>query len=320
MEANPTPENILVPATIPAQFLPVAEKKFVPPAPGEIITSLRTHNTYTCGNSIGEGNFGVVYSCTDTWNNDLAVKVLKPLGQPYDKIKAAAEAEFAKLVALRHPTITYIYDAFEYRDTFYIVTERCLGPVSDLFKLPDFKGPVWVLPIARSLLQAVHFLRINNLVHQDIHSGNVFTTFAKNELTSEATAVQFKLADMGVAKLFQEVDGQNTRNKLIYPPEVLRPAEFGPMDYRIDLYNVGLLLLQFACSKEITFTEQEILTGKPREMAEALPPPLNFALGKALRRHVPSRTSSAMELWRDLNASMPTPPPDLLNPIIPPFS
>jgi serine/threonine protein kinase len=314
MDATPTPNDKLIPAPLPAPNLPVAEKIFVPPAPGEIITSLRTQNTYTIGSPIGEGNFGLVYSCTDTWNNDLAVKVLKPRGLPYDKIKAAAEAEFVKLVALRHPSITYIYDAFEFRDTFYIVTERCLGPVAGLFNLQNFNGLVWVLPIARSLLQAVHFLHINGLVHQDIHSGNVFTTFVKDEMPSEAKAIQFKLADMGVAKLFQEVDGHNTRNNLILPPEVLRPSEFGPIDYRIDLYHVGLLLLQLAYSKEMTFSEQEILAGKPREMAEALPPPLNFALSKALRRHVPARTSGAMELWRDLNTSMPTTPPELQAP------
>jgi len=306
----------LIPAPTVAVMPSLPEKKFVPPVSGEIITSFRTQNTYTIGSSIGEGNFGMVYSCTDTWNNELAVKVLKPRGLPYDKIKAAAEAEFIKLVALRHPSITYIYDAFEYRDTFYIVTERCLGPVSGLLNLPNFDGQQWIMPIARCLLQAVHFLHINGLVHQDIHLGNVFTTFVKDEMPTDDKAIQFKLADMGVAKLFQEVDGQNTRNNLILPPEVLRSAEFGPMDYHIDLYHVGLLLLQLACSKEMSFSEEEILAGKPREMAEALPPPLNFALSKALRRHVPARTSSAMELWRDLNTSMPTTPPELQAPVV----
>jgi len=316
VETNPTPGDKLIAAPLPAQFLLVAKKTFVPPASGEIITSIRTQNTYTIGSSIGEGNFGMVYSCTDTWNNDLAVKVLKPLGLPYDKIKAAAEAEFVKLVALRHPNITYIYDAFEYRDTFYIVTERCFGPVSGIFNIPNFDGRLWIMPIARCLLQAVHFLHINGMVHQDIHPGNVFATFVKDEMFTNDKAIQFKLADMGVAKLFQEVDGQNTRNNSILPPEFLRPAEFGPMDYRIDLYHVGLLLLQLAHSKEMTFSEQEILAGSPREMAEALPPPLNFALGKALRRHVPARTSGAMELWRDLNASMPTSPPEVQAPVV----
>jgi serine/threonine protein kinase len=82
----------------------------------------------------------------------------------------------------------------------------------------------------------VHFLHINNLVHQDIHSGNVFTTFVKNEMPSDAKAIQFKLADLGVAKLFQEVNAQNTRADWILPPEVMRPGEFGPIDYHIDLY------------------------------------------------------------------------------------
>ncbi|MBI3736190.1 serine/threonine-protein kinase [Candidatus Sumerlaeota bacterium] len=289
----------------------VTPKAYFPPAPGEVITSLLTRNTYTIGQIIGEGHFGVVYSCTDAWDNDLAVKVLKPRGKPYAGIKAAAEAEFGKLVALRHPSITYVYDAFEYRDTFYIVTERCLGPVSGLFALNDFKGSLWIKPIARSLLQAVHFLHINGVVHQDIHSGNVFTTFVKDEMPTDAKAIQFKLADFGVAKVFHEIDAQNTRAEWMLPPEVLRPDEFGPIDSRIDIYHVGLLLLQLALSKDVQFTQAEVLAGKPRELAEALPPPLNFSLAKALRRHVPHRTFSPMELWRDLNTVLPSTPRQL---------
>jgi serine/threonine protein kinase len=101
----------------PVAALPTPpERKFVPPAPGEIITSFLTRNTYVIGTVIGEGHFGVVYSCTDNWNNELAVKVLKPLGMPYEKVKAAAEAEFVKLVALRHPSITYIPKACSISD------------------------------------------------------------------------------------------------------------------------------------------------------------------------------------------------------------
>jgi hypothetical protein len=109
---------------------------------------------------IGEGNFGIVYSCRDEWKNELAVKVLKPL-HTYEKVKASAEAEILKLLHLRHPNITYVYDAFEYRDTFYIVTERCFCPVADLFStIKDFDGPIWLMPIARCLLQALHYPRL----------------------------------------------------------------------------------------------------------------------------------------------------------------
>ena len=308
MKDAPNPQNHSISDQSIAPPAQLPEKQFVPPSLGEVITSLLTHNTYTIGHKIGEGHFGIVYSCTDIWGNELAVKVLKPLGLPYEKIKASAEAEFVKLVALRHPNITYIYDAFEYRDTFYIITERCFCPVSSLFAIPQFNGMAWVIPIARCLLQAVHYLHINNVAHQDIHSDNVFTAFVKDEMPTEAKAIQFKLADLGVAKLFTEVDAKNTRPQWILPPEILRPQEYGPVDYRIDLYHVALLLLQIALSKKMVFTPDEVLAGKPRETAETLPRPLNFALGKALRRHVPHRTSSAMELWRDLQPS-PTVPP-----------
>src|SRR6185312_979551 len=79
-------------------------------------------------------------------------------------------------------------------------------------------------------------------------------------------------------------------------------AEFGPMDHRIDIYHCGLLFLHLLNGQELRFTNEEILAGRPRELALQLPPPYNFALEKALRRHVAFRTENAMELWRDLNS------------------
>jgi serine/threonine-protein kinase len=124
-DANSTPE--------------VPERHAVQPSVGEAITSLLTGNTYTIGDRIGEGSFGIVYKCTDVWQNELAAKVLKPIAS-YEKVKASAEAEFHKLLLLRHPCVTFVYDAFEYRDTFYIITERCHSPLTVLFDLNDFNG------------------------------------------------------------------------------------------------------------------------------------------------------------------------------------
>lgn len=279
----------------------VPEKSAVQPSAGEVITSLLTGNTYTIGNIIGEGSFAIVYECTDVWQNELAVKVLKPIAS-YEKVGASAEAEFHKLLILRHPCVTFVYDAFEYRDTFYIIMERCHSPLTILFDLNDFNGLLWLMPIARRLLQAIHYLHLNNYVHQDIHEGNVFTTFVKDEMVSAKPEVmQFKLGDLGVARLLPEVGLDNTRARWMLPPEVLNSGEFGPIDSRIDIYHVGLLLLQIAYSKRLRFTEEEILKGRPREMALASHVPYNFALEKSLRRHVEYRTANAMELWRDLN-------------------
>jgi serine/threonine protein kinase len=284
-------------------------KWVIPPTPGEVITSEMTGNTYTMGARIGEGHFGLVFSAVDVWGNSLAVKVMKPLGS-YEKVKESTEAEFRKLLLLRHPNITYLFDAFEYRDTFYLITERCNWSLAELISQEWFDGRIWVKGIARCLLQAVHYIHLNGYCHQDIHPGNMFAAIARDELGSqepqqaqqEPAAIQFKLGDLGVAKLFEEIDGTNTRNLAMLPPEVLDSSEFGPMDPRIDIYHCGLLLLQVALSKELQFTPDEIKGGKPKELASQLQPPLNFALEKALRRHVAFRTANAMELWRDLSS------------------
>jgi hypothetical protein len=137
----------------------------------------------------------------------------------------------------------------------------------------------------------------------------VFLSYVKDELSLDGSAITFKLGDLGVARVFNEVDGTNTRAEWMLPPECLDSQEFGPMDKRIDIYHAGLLLLQIALSQQIQFTREEILAGKPRSLALTLPAPYNFALEKALRRHVEYRTASAMELWRDLHSPAAAPEP-----------
>ena len=283
----------------PSQTLNLPRKGGIQPLIGESITSLLTGNTYTIGPRIGEGNFGIVYSCSDDWDNELAVKVLKPV-HPYEKLRENAEGEFSRLRQLRHPNITFVYDAFEYRNTFYIVTEKCHSPISKIFDLPDLNGRSWFMPMARHLLQAVHYLHLNNYVHQDIHEGNVFATFVKDEMIPQKDhVIQFKLGDLGVSKLLSDVDAMNTRAQWLLPPEVLDFHQFGPIDHRADIYHLGLLFLQLAYSKRFRFTREQILLGKPREMALQLLPPYKTALERTLRRHVVNRTPSAVELWRD---------------------
>jgi serine/threonine-protein kinase len=278
-----------------------AEKGIVAPIPGESITSLATGTTYIMGPFIGEGFFGIVFECSDGWDNKLAAKIFKPT-RPYEAVKASALTELRRLLELRHPHITYVYDAFEYRDTFYIITERCYCPLTHLFSLDPFYGAAWIMPVARCLLQAVQFLHVNKCAHQDIHLGNVFAAFSRDEMNpTEPAGIHFKLGDLGVSKLFGEIDGTNTLAEWIKPPEVLDPVEYGPLDHRIDIYHLGLLFLQLAHGKELRFTREEILSGKPREMALTLPLPIRFALEKALRRHAVYRTGSAEEMWRDLH-------------------
>jgi serine/threonine-protein kinase len=274
---------------------------FTPPGLGELITSTITRNTYKIGKELGSGNFGVVYECTDTWENELAVKVLKPQGT-YEAIRENAIAEYQKLMLLRHPHITYVHNAFEYRHTFYIKFERCWKPLTEFIQRPNFQGNLWLRSIARCLLQAVHFIHVNGFAHQDIHSGNVLVSWIRDEMVPEESAITFMLGDLGISKLVADMDAQNTvLAEWMRAPESLQPQEFGPMDHRMDFYHCGLLFLQIFLAKPLTFTTEQIVAGMPRQMALELGPPFSFALEKSLRRHVPFRTGSALEFRRDLN-------------------
>lgn len=272
------------------------------PAPGTQITSAVTGNTYIFGHRIGSGFFSDVYACQDVWNNALAVKVLKPQ-LPLEALRDAAAREFEVLLRVRHPHITHVYDAFEFQSTFFIVTEHCSGSLESLFDISNFDGMFWLMPIARCLLQSVHSLHVMGVAHQDIHRGNVMWALHKDEMDPDLERLwHFKLCDLGIARLHTELAATELRKVSIMPPEILDPAQFGPLDHRIDIYHLGLLLLQFAMSKRLEFTAAEILAGKPRELALTLDPPFSLALEKALRRRVTYRTASAMELWRDLHS------------------
>lgn len=196
------PNDPLLPITLP--------KAFSPPRLGQRVVSEKTGITYAIGHVLNEGNFGVVYYCRDDWDNELVAKVLKPSFN-YEILRQNAENEFLRLLYLRHPNITHVYEAFEFENTFYIVMEYCNFSISSLIDQTWFDGSIWVIPVARCLLQAVHFIHTAGMVHKDIHPGNVLTTLTRNELgDAEIKAVSFRLADLGIANAIGNIVPEST--------------------------------------------------------------------------------------------------------------
>jgi serine/threonine protein kinase len=225
--------------------------QMVRPESGSQITSLATGNTYTFHSKLGEGFFSEVYACTDVWNNELAAKILKPR-LPVERMRDAATREFTTLLTVRNPYVTHTFDAFEFASNFFIVTERCLNTVDSIFDIQDFNGMLWLMPIARCLLQAVQSLHVMGIAHQDIHLGNVMSFTQKDEMLPDRQAVwRFKLCDLGIARLLTDLAATELRKRSITPPEVLNTAIYGPLDHRIDIYHTGLILLQLARSERL---------------------------------------------------------------------
>jgi serine/threonine-protein kinase len=273
------------PPIIPVQF----------PEIGAVLVSAR--GTYVVQSVIGSGEFGAVYQCVGPFDQGYAVKMIRPANRPYAEVHAEWVREIQRLLSLRHPNVVYIHDAFEQGNLFYLALERCDHPLSAMLGAPLREG--LVLELTRQLLAAVQFLHDSDVVHDDLHPGNVLISHA-------ADRPVVKISDFGIS---HELRGAaairpDVVHHAIMAPEILAT---GYTSKQSDLYQVGLLMYWMltgtpAIDVGLGYTElvQQVADGEPRRRAEALGTALGSLIAKMLRRREAYRYSSAREVWGDL--------------------
>jgi len=277
-------------------------KVFQLPQYNQIIEHNRS--SYRLGNIIGQGNFGKVYECLDEWGHELVAKIIVPKGKTYEEIRKAWYEELEKLLDLRHTHITYIHDAFEYQDTFYLIIERCASTLERMF--PDFKAVpnAWLPYVARDILHAIHFIHNYGYVHKDIHPGNVFLSLMPNQMMPNNQPVFiYKIGDLGIARLESEINPFGTElAQWMLAPEAISQKQFGKINRKMDIYHVGLLFLSLFLGEYPKFSQEETLAGIPRKIAENLSSPYGCVIARTLHRYVELRTETALDVWREIKA------------------
>jgi serine/threonine-protein kinase len=267
------------------------------PEVGAVLVSAR--GTYQVHAIIGAGEFGAVYECSGPFDQAYALKMMRPANRPYAEVHAEWAKEVQRLLSLRHPNVVYIYDAFEQSHLFYLALERCDHALSAMLGHPMQEG--LVLELARQLLAAVQFLHDNDVVHDDLHPGNVL-------IDHETDRPVVKISDFGIS---HELRGQtairpNVVHHAIMAPEILAT---GYTSKQSDIYQVGLLLYWMltgspAVDMKAPYNElvRQVADGEPRRRAEALGTPLGALIAKMLRRREAYRYTSAREVWGDLRS------------------
>lgn len=268
------------------------------PSPGSRIVSPETGVSYHIGQPFDEGGFGTVFRCTDDWDDRLVAKVLRPVGEIHEMERRARSEVVAGAIA-RSPHIVHVTDAFIFRGAYYIISEYCEFSLRAMMVDSDYLRPVWFPSLAKSVLHGLHFMHTRGLAHCDVHEGNVLLHSKPCMLLGrEQSALDFKLGDFGQARTIDNVDPSCTWNTSCVPPEVLAPEEFGPVDHRADLYQAGLLFLRFLTPAPLDFDADDILKGRPRELAETLLHPSAEFIAALLRRHATARPTNALDAWR----------------------
>lgn len=291
---GPHPATMARPGAFPTSNLTASRITVQYPQVGSKLTGAR--GTYEVRDVIGSGEFGAVYECIGPFDQIYAVKMVRPANRPYSEVHAEWAREVQRLFSLRHPNVVYIYDSFTEDYLFYLALERCDYPLKSMLGGPLQEG--LVIEISRQLLAAVQFLHDNDVVHDDLHAGNVLITH-----TDRPTV---KISDFGIS---HELRGRtavrpNIVHHAIMAPEILAT---GYTSRQSDLYQVGLLLYwmltgESAMQMDVPYQElvRQVSDGDPRRRAEALGSPLGNLIAKMLRRREAFRYTSAREVWADL--------------------
>lgn len=255
-----------------------------------------TRGTYEVRDVIGAGEFGAVYECIGPFDQIYAVKMVRPSNRPYSEVHAEWAREVQRLFSLRHPNVVYIYDSFTHDHLFYLALERCDHALKMMLGSPMQEG--LVIEISRQLLAAVQFLHDNDVVHDDLHGGNVLITH-----TDRPTV---KISDFGISNELRGMTAvrPNIVHHAIMAPEILVT---GYTSRQSDLYQVGLLMYwmltgESAMQLDVPYQElvRQVSEGEPRQRAEQVGTPLGQLIAKMLRRREAFRYTSAREVWADL--------------------
>jgi serine/threonine-protein kinase len=262
---------------------------------GSVLRSVR--GEYFVRAVIGQGEFGAVYECVGPFDQAYALKLIRPDRRLYTEVHAEWAREVQRLLSLRHPNVVYIFDAFEDSSLFYLALERCDHSLAAMLGAPMQDG--LVIELARQLLAAVQFLHDNDVVHDDLHPGNVLIVPGRDRPI-------VKITDFGISAELRGLPAirPNVVHHAIMAPEVIAT---GYTTKQSDIYQVGLLLYWMlaghsAVPQGVPYAEllRCVAEGEPRARAEAIGTPLGALVAKMLRRREQFRFGSAREVWTEM--------------------
>src|SRR5687767_15486914 len=182
----------------------------------------------------------VVYKGRDTsLKREVAVKVLHPHLASHEEARRRFEREAQAVAKLRHENILEIFDySGKGSSDSYIVTEFIRGRTLRTFiaahhiGFPEIAAMI-VIEVCRAL-QHAHSLGV---LHRDVKPENIM-------IRDDGIV---KLMDFGIAQI---VDAQRmtVTGQLLGSPAYMSPehVEGKPLDFRTDVFSVGILLYQLA--------------------------------------------------------------------------
>lgn len=183
-------------------------------------------------NLLGRGKFGEVKQCREKRSGrQLAAKFIE-FTSPQERKDVTNEVEMMK--SLQHPRLLQLYDAFENKSSFCIITELITGGelfervINDDFVLTE-KASVMFM---RQICDGVSFMHSRYILHLDMKPENILC------LTRQGNRI--KIIDFGLARKYNPKD----ELKILFgTPEFMAPevVNFDPVTPATDMWSIGVI-------------------------------------------------------------------------------
>ena len=195
---------------------------------------------------LGNGSYGKVYKAMNLKTENLvAIKSVKKKKDKEDEDKFVSnEIDFLK--RLSHPNIVKIYEFYDIKDNYYLITEYCkYGELYKYYKFHFSEKQICVL--FYQIFSGLIYLHENNILHGDLKLENIMVDAIEKDKVSCEPYFYIKIIDFGSAKIFSK---QKKENEIIgstyyIAPEVLKQK----YNEKCDTWSVGVLLYMILTKK-----------------------------------------------------------------------
>jgi serine/threonine protein kinase/Tol biopolymer transport system component len=256
---------------------------------------------------IGSGAMGDVYRALDTrLNRPVAIKFLSAdVADAEARRRFQQEAQTAS--SLNHPHILTVFEAGEWEDRHYLVTEFLDGGTLKDWAAAERRSWRHIVDLLVGVADGLAAAHAAGILHRDIKPENILVT--KNGYA--------KLADFGLAKLAEPAGDDRTRRVVVQHTRqgvivgtiaYMSPEQAAgkPLDARSDIFSFGVVLYEllarkrpFAAATDLEVL-QTIIHRAPDSLPDDVPQPLRMIVDKALEKDPAERYQTLRDLVVDL--------------------
>jgi len=220
------------------------------------------YKKYDIMGHLGEGTYGRVLKVQERDSKIFrAMKIIKKrpyISGPEEEMRIKKEIQILK--ELDHPNIIKVFEFYNNKSEFYIISELCEGGelFDKIIKLKKFTEKL-AANVMKQILSAMQFCHKNQILHRDLKPENIIIDSSENSETDDELPF-IKVIDFGTAEIFKK---DSLLSKQIGTPYYIAPEVLNNLyNEKCDLWSCGIIMyiLLSGCPPFYGRNDKEIYT------------------------------------------------------------